>query len=106
MKEHSFRKVNVLGIDVSVMRPEKAVNLTMDYMRRKGLEVVFFHSAESSLYCQNQSWAAESVQNMQLVQGKPLRRLMVSATLVGAGLALVFVAAAFLFIQLLLHAWG
>ena len=67
MKEHSSRKVNVLGIDVSVMRPEKAVNLTMDYMRRKGLEVVFFHSAESSLYCQNQSWAAESVQNMQLV---------------------------------------
>lgn len=67
MKEHSSRKVNVLGTDVSVMRPEKAVNLTMDYMRRKGLEVVFFHSAESSLYCQNQSWAAETVQDCQLV---------------------------------------
>ena len=67
MKEHSSRKVNVLGIDVSVMRTEKAVNLTMDYMRRKGLEVVFFHSAESSLYCQNQPSAAEVVQNCQLV---------------------------------------
>ena len=67
MKEHSFRKVNVLGIDVSTMRPEKAVNLTMDYMKRKGLEVVFFHSAESSLYCQNQPEAAETVQNFQLV---------------------------------------
>lgn len=67
MKEHSFRKVNVLGIDVSTMRPEKAVNLTMDYMKRKGLEVVFFHSAESSLYCQNQPEAAEAVQNFQLV---------------------------------------
>lgn len=67
MKEHSSRKVNVLGIDVSMMRAEKAVNLTMDYMRRKGLEVVFFHSAESSLYCQNQPGAAEIVQNCQLV---------------------------------------
>lgn len=67
MKEHSSRKINVLGIDVSAMRPEKAVNLTMDYMRKKGLEVVFFHSAESSLYCQNQPWAADAVQSFQLV---------------------------------------
>ena len=67
MKEHSSRKVNVLGTDVSVMRAEKAVNLTMDYMRRKGLEVVFFHSAESSLYCQNQPGAAEIIGNCQLV---------------------------------------
>ena len=48
----------------------------------------------------------EQKEDPPLPQGKPLRRLMVSATLVGAGLALVFVAAAFLFIQLLLHAWG
>ena len=26
MREHYFKKVNVLGIDVTVMRPEKAVN--------------------------------------------------------------------------------
>ena len=48
----------------------------------------------------------EQKEEPPLLQGKPLRRLMVSATLVGAGLALVFVVAAFLFIQLLLHAWG
>lgn len=67
MKEHSSRKVNVLGIDVAVMRPERAVGFSMDYMRSRGLEVVFFHSAESSLFCQNQDWAADFVQNCQLV---------------------------------------
>ena len=67
MREHYFKKVNVLGIDVTVMRPEKAVNVSMDFMRRRGMERVFFLSAESSLYCQNQSWAAEIVQASGLV---------------------------------------
>ena len=48
----------------------------------------------------------EQKEEPPLLQSKPLRRLMVSATLVGAGLALVFVVAAFLFIQFLLHVWG
>lgn len=39
----------------------------MEYMRSRGLETVFFHSAESSLFCQTQVWAAEFVQNCQLV---------------------------------------
>ena len=56
MREHYFKKVNVLGIDVS-----------MDFMRRRAMERVFFLSAESSLYCQNQSWAAEIVQASGLV---------------------------------------
>ena len=41
-----------------------------------------------------------------VLRGRALRRLMVSATLIGLVLALVFVGAAFLFIQLLLHVWN
>lgn len=67
MREHSSKKVNVLGIDVSVMRPEKAVNLTLGYMRTRGLKTVFFLSAEASLYCQSQPWAMEYVQSCPLV---------------------------------------
>lgn len=67
MREHYFKKVNVLGIDVTVMRPEKAVNISMDLMRRRGMETVFFLSAESSLYCQNQPWAAEFIQSCHMV---------------------------------------
>lgn len=67
MKEHYFKKVNVLGIDVSVMRPEKAVNISMDLMRAKGLNTVFFLSAGGSLFCQNSDWAAGLVQSLDLV---------------------------------------
>ncbi|MDO5147426.1 MAG: WecB/TagA/CpsF family glycosyltransferase [Eubacteriales bacterium] len=67
MREYASKKVNVLGIDVSVMRPEKAVNLTMEYMRKQGLETIFFLSAEASLFCQNQPWAAELVRGCRLV---------------------------------------
>lgn len=66
MREHS-KKVNVLGIDVAVMRPDKAVNLSMDYMRRKGLKTIFFLSAESSLYCQSEPWAAKLIQSCPLI---------------------------------------
>lgn len=67
MREHYLKKVNVLGIDVAVIRPEKAVNVSMELMRRRGLETVFFLSAESSLYCQNHPWASEFVQSCRMV---------------------------------------
>lgn len=67
MREYSSKKVNVLGIDVSVMRPEKAVNQTMEHLRTKGLKTIFFLSAEASLFCQNEPWAMECVQNCSLV---------------------------------------
>ncbi|MDD7113029.1 MAG: WecB/TagA/CpsF family glycosyltransferase [Lachnospiraceae bacterium] len=67
MREHYFKKVNVLGIDVTVMRPEKAVNVSMELMRKRGMETIFFLSAESSLYCENQPWAAEFIQSCHMV---------------------------------------
>ncbi len=66
-REYTSKKVNVLGIDVSVMRPEKAMNLSMNYMRSKGMEVVFFLSAESSLFCQSYPWASELIRSCPLV---------------------------------------
>lgn len=47
----------------------------------------------------------EEQEEPPVLHGKALRRLMVSATLVGLGLALVFVLGAFLFIEFLLHVW-
>lgn len=67
MKEHTRKVVDVLGIDVSVVFPEKAVNITMNYINRKELSTVFFHTAESSLYCQSHEWAAQSVDSCNLV---------------------------------------
>jgi len=42
MKDRYHKKANVLGIDVSVMRVDKAVNVSMELMRGKGL--LFFIS--------------------------------------------------------------
>lgn len=67
MKEHTRKVVDVLGIDVSVVFPEKAVNITMNYINRKELSTVFFHTAESSLFCQSHDWAAQSVDSCNLV---------------------------------------
>ena len=67
MKEHTRKVVDVLGIDVSVVIPEKAVNITMNYINRKELSTVFFHTAESSLFCQSYDWAAQSVDSSNLV---------------------------------------
>ena len=53
MKDRYHKKANVLGIDVSVMRVDKAVNVSMELMRGKGLPVIYFLSAISSLLCQN-----------------------------------------------------
>ncbi len=67
MKEHTRKQVNVLGIDVSVMRPEKAVNITMNYVNRKELSTIYFHTAGSSVFCQTHDWAAQRIQSSNLV---------------------------------------
>ncbi len=67
MKEHTRKQVNVLGIDVSVMRPEKAVNITMNYANRKELSTIYFHTAGSSVFCQNHDWAEQRIQACNLV---------------------------------------
>lgn len=67
MKEHNYKKINVLGIDVSVMRPEKAAILSMDLIKNRGLHRVFFLSAGGSLFCQNNAWAEELVQASDIV---------------------------------------
>jgi len=67
MREQTNKTVDVLGIDVSVMRPDKAVNITMNYINRKEPGTVFFHTAESSLRCQSQDWAAKCVNSCDLV---------------------------------------
>ena len=41
MKDRYHKKANVLGIDVSVMRVDKAVNVSMELMRGKGLPVIW-----------------------------------------------------------------
>ena len=58
MKDRYHKKANVLGIDVSVMRVDKAVNVSMELMRGKGLPVIYFLSAISSLLCQNNEQSA------------------------------------------------
>ena len=67
MKEQTRKVVDVLGIDVSVVIPEKAVNITMNYINRKELSTVFFHTAESSLFSQSHDWAAQCVDSCNLV---------------------------------------
>lgn len=67
MKEHTRKKVNVLGVDVSVMRPDKAVNITLNYINRKELNKIYFHTAASSLFCQTQAWAAQWIDSCDLV---------------------------------------
>ena len=67
MKERYHKKANVLGIDVSMMRVDKAVNVSMELMRGKGLPVIYFLSAVSSLLCQNNAGAAEYVASCNLV---------------------------------------
>ena len=67
MKDRYHKKANVLGIDVSVMRVDKAVNVSMELMRRKGLPVICFLSAGSSLLCQNDEKVADYVTSCNLV---------------------------------------
>lgn len=67
MKDRYHKKANVLGIDVSMMRVDKAVNVSMELMRGKGLPVICFLSAVSSLLCQNDEGAAEYVSSCNLI---------------------------------------
>lgn len=67
MKDRYHKKANVLGIDVSVMRVDKAVNVSMELMRGKGLPVICFLSAGSSLLCQNDEAVANYVASCNLV---------------------------------------
>ena len=67
MKDRYHKKANVLGIDVSVMRVDKAVNVSMELMRGKGLPVICFLSAGSSLLCQNDKEVADYVTSCNLV---------------------------------------
>lgn len=66
MKDRYHKKANVLGIDVSVMRVDKAVNVSMELMR-EGLPVIYFLSAISSLLCQNNEQSAEYVKSCNLI---------------------------------------
>ena len=67
MKDRYHKKANVLGIDVSVMRVDKAVNVSMELMRGKGLPVICFLSAGSSLLCQNDEKVADYVSSCNLI---------------------------------------
>lgn len=67
MKDRYHKKANVLGIDVSVMRVDKAVNVSMELMRGKGLPVICFLSAGSSLLCQNDEKVEDYVTSCNLV---------------------------------------
>lgn len=67
MREHNLNKVNVLGVNVCDLRPEKAVALSLEAMRNNEFGTVFFHSAVSSLYCQEKDRAMEFVNTLKLV---------------------------------------
>lgn len=67
MREHTRKIVDVLGIDVSVMRSDKAVNITMNYLSRKEIGKIFFHTAASSLYCEAEVSGAACINNCDLV---------------------------------------
>lgn len=67
MKNRYHKKANVLGIDVSVIRVDKAVNVSMELMRGKGLPVICFLSAGSSLLCQNNKAVEEYVTSCDLI---------------------------------------
>ena len=49
------------------MRVDKAVNVSMELMRGKGLPVIYFLSAISSLLCQNNGQSAEYVKSCNLI---------------------------------------
>ena len=71
MKDRYHKKANVLGIDVSVMRVDKAVNVSMELMRGKGLPVIYFLSAISSLLCQNNEQSAHSTRDFSAIYYRP-----------------------------------
>lgn len=68
MKEHYYiNKVDVLGVNVSAMKADKAVNATWALMKRQGLAKVFFLTAEGSLYCTENPEVAETINRCNLI---------------------------------------
>lgn len=66
-RERYHKKKNVLGIDIAVMRPERAVNLSIEMMRGRGIPVICFLSAVGSLLCQTDEGAADYVRSVDFV---------------------------------------
>lgn len=68
MKERYYiNKVDVLGVNVSAMKADKAVNATWGLMKRQGLAKVFFLTAEGSLYCTENPEVAEKINECNLI---------------------------------------
>lgn len=67
MKEQIPGKVNVLGVNVCDMRPEKAVALSLEKMRSPGFQVVYFLTAGSSLMCEESPQAMDLLNSLSLV---------------------------------------
>ena len=67
MRKQHLKKVNVLGIDVCDIRPEKAVSLSVEAMHSHELDTVFFLSALGYLFCQDEEWAGALINSWQMV---------------------------------------
>lgn len=67
MREDYHKQADVLGVDVALMRPEKATVITVESLKRKGNYAVYFLCAADSLYCQNQPKYADGVNNCDMV---------------------------------------
>lgn len=67
MQELHINKENVLGINASNLGPEKSLALSIEAMHSHELNIVYFLSASSSLYCQETPWAMELVNSFAMV---------------------------------------
>lgn len=67
MSDSNYKKVNVLGIPVLAIQPEKAAKKSLEMMRSKELHSIYFLSAGSSLYAKENSWAADVITSCAFV---------------------------------------
>ncbi len=67
MKEYYHKMGHILGIDIALLRPDKAASLTMEMTREEGFHDVFILSAADSLFCQNHENAEKYVNDCNLV---------------------------------------
>ena len=67
MKELHTDIVNVLGVDVCNLKPERGVALSLEAMHTHELNIVYFLSAAGSLYCQETPWAMDLVNSFSMV---------------------------------------
>ena len=67
MKELHTDIVNVLGVDVCNLKPERGVALSLEAMHTHELNIVYFMSAAGSLYCQETPWAMDLVNSFSMV---------------------------------------